>query len=166
MKTGTNMKAQYFSLLAAAVLLTSCAKESLTEKPEVSTGKTVLTVGLPNEGKTYMSDAVEGVRTVYWSNGDQIAANGVASVALSGLEPGETRATFTFEGLLNTPYFLAYPASIWDDAMHVTLPAIQSYKSGNVADGMLPMAGYSEDGSSATINHLCAILQIIWEQEL
>lgn len=159
------MKARYFSMLAAAVLLASCAKESLTEKPEVSTGKTVLTVGLPNEGKTYMSDAVEGVRTVYWSNGDQIAANGVASVALSGLEPGETSATFTFEGLLNTPYFLAYPASIWNDAMHVTLPAIQSYKSGNVADGMLPMAGYSEDGSSATINHLCAILQIKIKRE-
>lgn len=159
------MKARYFSMLAAAMLLASCAKEALTEKPEVSTGKTVLTVGLPNEGKTYMSDAVEGVRTVYWSNGDQIAANGVASVALSGLEPGETSATFTFEGLLNTPYFLAYPASIWNDAMHVTLPAIQSYKSGNVADGMLPMAGYSEDGLNATINHLCAILQIKIKRE-
>lgn len=154
------MKTRVFFFLAAAALLAGCAKEALTEKPEVSTDKTVLTVGLPNEGKTYMSDAVEGVRKVYWSNGDKIAANGVPSVELSGLESGETHATFTFKGRLDKPYFLAYPASIWGDAMHVTLPAIQSYKSGNVADGMLPMAGYSEDGSSATINHLCAILQI------
>lgn len=155
------MKTRVFFFLAAAALLAGCAKEALTEKPEASTDKTVLTVGLPNEGKTYIDDPAEGVRKVYWTNGDQIAANGVESVALSGLTPpGETHATFTFKERLDPPYFLAYPVKIWADARHVTLPAIQSYKSGNFADGMLPMAGYSEDGSSATINHLCAILQI------
>ena len=83
MKTGTSMKARYFTLFAAALLLTSCAKEALKESPEEYTGeKTVLTVGLPEEGKTYMGALEGNSRKIYWSNGDRIAVNGIPSVAL------------------------------------------------------------------------------------
>lgn len=155
------MKARYFSLLAVAVLLASCAKEALTEKPEITTGKTVLTVGVAPQTMVSMGPAdAQGHRQLFWSDGDQIAVNGVTSAALENVEAECTSVDFTFDDPLTTPYNVLYPASIYTDATHVTLPASQKYKEGGIADGVLPMAGYSADGSSITVSSLCAIVKI------
>ncbi len=146
--------------LAAMALLAGCAKEVRDNQPEfVSGGKTFLKVGI--ETKTYM-DAPDGSgsRKVYWSNGDQIAVNGTPSDALTDIAEGTASTTFSFDGVLSTPYNIIYPASIYTDATHVTLPAVQAYKADGFADGMNPMAGYSADGSSISLSHLCAILKI------
>ena len=155
------MKARYFSLLAVAVLLASCAKEALTEKPEITTGKTVLTVGVAPQTMVSMGPAdAQGHRQLFWSDGDQIAVNGVTSAALENVEAECTSVDFTFDDPLTTPYNVLYPASIYTDATHVTLPSSQKYKEGGIADGVLPMAGYSADGSSITVSSLCAIVKI------
>lgn len=155
------MKARYFSLLAVAVLLASCAKEALTEKPEITTGKTVLTVGVAPQTMVSMGPAdAQGHRQLFWSDGDQIAVNGVTSAALENVEAECTSVDFTFDDPLTTPYNVLYPASIYTDENHVTLPASQKYKEGGIADGVLPMAGYSADGSSITVSSLCAIVKI------
>lgn len=155
------MKARYFSLLAVAVLLASCAKEALTEKPEITTGKTVLTVGVAPQTMVSMGPAdAQGHRQLFWSDGDQIAVNGVTSAALENVEAECTSVDFTFDDPLTTPYNVLYPAGIYTDATHVTLPASQAYKEGGIADGVLPMAGYSADGSSITVSSLCAIVKI------
>ncbi len=158
------MKTRYFLLLAATVLLASCQKEFQTPEIVISKGVTTLEVGLPDT-KTYLGDAVEGTHKVYWSNDDQIAVNGTASNALAELPENAGSATFTINGIVNTPFNIVYPASIYTDATHVTLPSVQTYKAGGFADGMFPMAGYSASGASIQLRHLCAIVKISVKRE-
>ena len=156
------MKTRYFYWLAAAALMAGCAKESLDNQIEISGEKTVLTVELTPQSKTHMDlVSIEGKHKVYWSNGDQLSLNGVASDPLADLKDAyQQEASFTFEGLLSAPYKLLYPASAWVDATHITLPAVQDYRAGGFAEGMNPMSGYSADGSNVSLSHLCAILKI------
>jgi hypothetical protein len=158
------MKTRYFLLLAAMGLLASCAKEMQEpiESPvsDADQIKTVLTVGIDTETKTTLGAGVGGTHKVYWSNGDKIAVNGTASDALSGLGDDVVSTKFTFSGSLTTPYKVLYPSSIYKDASHVTLPAVQTYKADGFADGMFPMAGYSADGSGIKVSHLCAIVKV------
>ena len=157
------MKTRYYLLsLAAVALLASCAKEmpAPVDNPGESQVKTYLTVGIAPETKTHMEDNAGTSHKVFWSNGDKIAVNGTASDALAGLADDVQSTTFSFSGVLSTPYNVVYPASIYSDATHVTLPEVQTFADGGFADGMFPMAGYSADGSSITISHLCAVLKI------
>lgn len=158
------MRTRYFFALAAVVLLASCNKELQTPEIVISKDVTVLEVGMAPVSKTYMGEAAEGVRKVYWSNGDVIAVNGVASEALAELADNTASASFTFQGLLSAPYNVLYPASIYKSEGEVELPAVQEYKAGGFADGVLPMAGYSEDGSGIAIDNLCAILKVSVKQ--
>ena len=154
------MKKLCFFALAAVVLLAGCNKEFQTPEIVVSKAVTTLEVGIAPATRTQMADAVAGERKVYWSDGDKININGTASDALSSV-PEETESTsFTFGSVLSTPYNVLYPASIYVDATHVNLPAIQAYDAKGFADGFFPMAGYSADGSSISVSHLCAVLKI------
>ena len=145
-------------------LLAGCVKEQpASEMEQVST----LVVDIAPEApaapavKTHLGEAVNNKSKVYWSNGDVIRVNGVASEALAELGATASSATFHFASSLGAaPYNILYPAGIFADASHVTLPASQTYKSGGFADGMFPMAGYSADGSNVSVNHLCAILKL------
>ncbi len=155
------MKARYFLPLAAIVLLAGCNKEvAIEEAPQPEVAKTVLEVSIGPSTKTVLGAKENGEYKVYWSNGDQIAVNGTASVALENLPDNAQSASFTISGTPETPYKILYPASIYTDATHVTLPAVQAYKAGGFGEGMFPMAGYSADGSNITLSHLCAIVKI------
>lgn len=164
-KTGS-MKARYIILLAAMALLAGCAKE-LNAPVAVEQGKTVLQVGLPSDSsipvidtKTFMGDKdAQNHRKVYWSNGDQISVNRVASHALAELPDSTTSAVFTFDQVLSKPYSIIYPASIVS-GQWVELPHVQAYKAGGFADNMLPMCGYSETGTGITLYPMCAIVKI------
>ena len=154
------MKARVFFAVAAMVLLAGCNKEigvEIIPAPQ----KTTIEVGLPSGTKTYLGPEVENVRRVYWSNGDKIAVNGIASAKLSGLAADTDKAVFSFASNPETPYKIAYPASIWTDATHVTISGRQDYRADGFADGVNPMAGYSEDGTGTiTLHHLCAVVKI------
>lgn len=166
------MKTRYFLLLAAMALLAGCAKE-IQAPTEKQTGESfVLQVGINNPEpeletepaqaptRTSLGASEAGTRKVYWSNGDKIAVNGTASNALADLAANTTSTSFTFGSVLSTPYNIIYPSSIYTDATHVTLPAVQTYKADNIADNMFPMAGYSVDGSGIKLTHLCAIVKV------
>ena len=118
------MKTRYFLLLAVAALLASCEKEM--ETPAPSEEKVYLTVGVEQATKTTISDPVAGVRNVYWKQGDQIKVNDKTSDALGDVGENCTSTTFTVAGT-STPYNILYPASIYADEDHVTLPAVQTY---------------------------------------
>lgn len=162
------MKTRIFFVLAAIGLLASCAKEQAIQNenvlPQDAPVLTTLTVGLPDSqsgAKTHMdATAEEGKHKVYWSDGDRIAVNGTASLALSEVPENSQTATFSFESVLSTPYNILYPASAYQDATHITLPAIQAYSADGFAEGMFPMAGYSADGSGVTLSNLCAMVKI------
>lgn len=154
------MKTRYiYWALTAIVACAACEKEAQQE-PEQQPVRTVLQVGIADT-KTHLGDAdAQRHRKVYWSNRDQIAVNGTASEELAGLADDKASADFIFTDNLSTPYNVLYPASIYTDASHVTLPAVQTYKEGGIADNMLPLAGYSADGSNLSLTHLCAIVKI------
>lgn len=168
------MKTRVFLFLAAAVLLASCAKEiqAPLEDQTVVSGPITLQVGINNpkddlevepsqaSTRTVLGEKVGDAYPVYWSNGDQIQINDKTSDALTEVAPFTSSTSFNFSEAPTPPYNVLYPASIYKDASHVTLPAVQTYKAGGFADKMFPMAGYSADGSNITINHLCAIVKV------
>ena len=165
------MKTRFIFLFAAMALLAGCAKEEKAPMAnENKEGVTVLQVGLPSnptvsssiDSKTHMGEAAtQGKHKVYWSNGDKIRVNGEESVALSGLADDASSATFTINSVLDVPYKVLYPSSIYGSSIYyVNLPAVQEYKAGSFAEGALPMAGYSADGTNITMHHLCAIYKV------
>ena len=159
------MKTRFYIILAAAaVLLAGCAKEIAAPEaaPEaVPQGKITIPIGINPVSKTHLGPLEGTSHKVYWSNGDKIAVNGVESEALAGLEGDVQSAEFTFPSSLGVaPYKAIYPASIYTDATHVTLPAVQTYKADGFADGVNPMVGYSDNLESISVNHLCAIVKV------
>lgn len=147
--------------LAAAVLAGVACN---LENKEVVPGQdySVITVSLPSDiSKTTLGESVADKRSVYWADGDQLSCNGTASVALSGVPAESQSASFTFPGVLSTPYNLLYPASFYKNASTITLPATQTYAAGSFATGTEPLAGYTESESDpVTLNHLCSIVQL------
>ena len=123
------MKHSYYLLTAAAALMVSALSCSLQEtdltENAVPAEKTVLRLTLA-ETRTSLGASVDGARKVYWSDGDQIAVNGVESEALADIGAETASAEFIFESALQTPFNILYPASIYASEGSVTLPAVQT----------------------------------------
>ena len=135
--------------------------------PEEATVKTVLQVGINSEepqtlvSRTYLGEKdTQNHRKVYWSDGDAIAVNKIASEPLSGIADGTAKASFTFNSSLGDyPYNIIYPASIVS-GNYVELPKVQTYKEGGVADNMLPMCGKAESAGEVSLYPMCAIVKV------
>ncbi len=136
--------------LGAAVLLAGCAKE--IDSPKATIGKTVITVSTP-QTKTSFGELDGTKRPVYWASGDKIAVNGVTSAAVPADAVGTASAEFTFEGVLETPYKIVYPSTIWKDASTITLPAVAT-------SGVVPLIGYSADNANADLTAGTAVVKI------
>ncbi len=148
------MKRIFFPIvMVASLLVAGCAKENLVEPDVPQGGVTVLTADVAAT-KTVLQDD----QKVLWTNGDKINVNGVESAALE-LEEAAASATFTFEGVLDSPYKAVFPASIYKDETTVTLPAYQTYKEGSFSASASPMAAVSET-SSLKFSHLCAVIKL------
>ena len=144
----------------AAVVLAGCTTDFNDEIIAPEGGKTSVTIGL-TDTRTSLGDLVEGKRKVYWSEGDQIAINGVTSEAAKIDEVNAGVATFDFEGVLNHPYSVLYPAEMYKDGATVTLPATQAYTKGSFAVDAAPMAGYTASaGEGIVLHHLAAVVRL------
>lgn len=147
---------KYFALfsIAAAIAAVSCTREQLApETPEAPVGKTVINV-TAEMTKTTMGELSEGVRPVYWANGDKIAVNGILSDALEGLEPNSRTASFTFTNPSLVPPFRAvYPETIWRDNSNIYLPAAY------YQNGIMPLSGYGVSADIA-VNPLTAAIKL------
>ena len=144
----------------AAVVLAGCTTDFNDEIIAPEGGKTSVTIGL-TDTRTSLGDLVEGKRKVYWSEGDQIAINGVTSEAAKIDEVNAGVATFDFEGVLNHPYSVLYPAEMYKDGATVTLPATQAYTQGSFAVDAAPMAGYTASaGEGIVLHHLAAVVRL------
>ena len=157
--------AKIFMVMAAALFAFSCVTDSIEESAiHVGKGATSLTVSL-EESKTQLGERnADGKYPLYWSEGDQIAINGVASEPLSASYNGNAVATFQFGATLNAPYCLVYPA-VAGAGEGTTYPvnflAEQAYTEGTFAAGAAPMYGYAASASDAVqINHLTGILRL------
>ena len=139
----------------AALVAVSCTTEA-TEDLGVDVGaQTKFTLSL-EQSRTQLGEKAGEVYPLYWSNGDKISVNGVASNALS-VSGNSAVATFTIPGALATPYCIAYPATSADQ---VVFADQQSYTEGTFSNGVSTMYAYSEEGSDIQLNHLTGILKI------
>lgn len=143
--------------LGVLALVCGCSKREAT----IPNGElTTIAIGLP-ETRTHLGPSADGVRKVYWSDGDMVVVNGTASEALSGIGDKAASAVFTFPDILNAPYNVLYPASFYKDESTVTLPSVQTYAAGSFASDTAPLAGCSASGGSAvSLSNLCSVLQL------
>ena len=155
-----------FFAVVAGMFAFSCVTDT-TEDLGINTGAEVqstVTASL-EQARTQLGEKAEGVYPLYWSEGDAIAVNGKASIALSGVGAQATDATFNFNSELVYPLNAVYPAPAAgvvaeaEGAQVVTFAAVQPYTAGSFAPGVAPMYGYAEaEGSAVQFNHLSGVL--------
>ena len=144
--------------MAVAVLFAgfACTTDATEDLGVAVGGQTTITLSLEEATKTQLGEKADDVYPLYWSEGDQISVNGLASNALT--EGGSAKGVFTINGTLTYPYSVVYPATT---ANQVTFPATQEYVAGTFASGAAPMYGYAEsEGGVITLNHLVGALRL------
>ena len=150
--------AKFFVSVAVLFVGVSCATDSTEDLGQQVVGKGQTTITVSTGTRTSLGDKVDGEYPVYWSNGDQLSLNGVASAPLADVEANSTTASFTWEGTFDAPFCVAYPAS---DEGTVTFAAEQSYVEGTFSQNAVPMIGYSDEVgvSGVQLEYLAGVLQ-------
>ena len=142
--------------------------EDLGVQLDKNAGQTTLTISLEGT-KTHIGAKAEDTYPLYWSAGDQIAINGVASHPLTEAAHGQASAEFIFDGELAYPYNLVYPAPTpevvaAEGLQAVTFLATQKYTPGTFAEGAAPLYAYTEAAAEGEeqlpieIKHLSGLL--------
>ena len=156
----------FFAVAALAVGF-SCTTDTTEDLSlSIKGGGTELAISL-EESRTQLGAKAEGVYPLYWSEGDKIAVNGVASTALTAEEAGAAGALFTFESELVRPYNIVYPApaegvaALTEGQYPVTFLAEQEYTAGTFCAGAAPMYGYAaaETEGAIQLQHLTGVLR-------
>jgi hypothetical protein len=156
----------------AALFAFACTTDATHDLGVNLENKTTLAIKFAlEESRTHLGEKVDGVYPIYWSEGDAVSVNGVASAALTADQAGTTGALFTFAGELVRPYSVVYPApasgvTAAEGLYPVTFPATQTYTEGTFANGTAPMYGYAEapgEGEEAApvqLKHLTGVLRL------
>lgn len=93
----------------------------------------------------------------HWQAGDCISINCVVSDAAEIDSADPRRASFEVSERLDYPYHLLHPAST--DG-RITFAATQHHVEGSFDPAAITMYGYTEQGMSATLHHLCSIIRL------
>ena len=103
-------------------------------------------------------DELSGKYPLYWSAGDQVSINGVASNALAEDFVQNKVAQFEFSGDLgSTPYKVSYPAT--ETPGNVVFAAVQTHTEGTFSAGAAPMYGES-NSLQIEMQHLVGVLKL------
>ena len=152
-------------LAVVALFAYACATDTTEDLGVKLEGQTTeITLSL-EESRTQLGEKVEGVYPLYWSEGDAIAVNGVASEPLTKAADGASAATFVVNGDIAYPHNIVYPAPAEDvipaeGLQAVTFLAEQPYTVGSFAKGAAPMyALVTEAGAPTTLSHLAGVLR-------
>lgn len=146
------------AFLALMSMLLGCQKEKIFHEDE---NFVPIRVSLSLQSKTWVDlSSSESKLPVYWSDGDRISVNGVASSPLS-VASGEKLSSTTFK-LRNVkpPYDVIYPASIFesraeDGLILVNIPVSQAWTQDSFASGSAVLCGTGDD-SGVALKNLCA----------
>ena len=166
--------AKIFTAIVVAFAAYSCvadATEDLGVQLGGGEGQTTITLSFEELTKVQLGEKNGEVYPLYWSNGDQISVNGVASSELAGVSDKNAKeVSFTVAGEVAYPMSILFPATegeAVDGCYPVTFPAVQTYTEGNVDPKAVVMYGYvaeqpaeGEVAASAALNHLTGVLQI------
>ena len=155
-----------FLMAIVALVAVSCTTDA-TQDLDVDLGNngalTEITLSL-EESRTQLGEKAGDVYPLYWSEGDQIAVNSVASEPLSAAADGQISATFTINGELTYPLSIVYPAPAADvvageGLQAVTFLANQTYVPGTFCNGAAPMyAQVAAEGDAISLQHLSGVL--------
>ncbi len=160
-----------FMAVAVSLFAFACVNDT-TEDLGIEVGKggvTEITVSL-EESRTQLGEKVDGKYPLYWSEGDAIAVNGVASYALSAEAAGKVATAFKFPSEVARPFNAVYPApaegvTAAEGLYPVTFLAEQPYTEGTFVAGAAPMYGYAEVAAEGEaelplqLNHLTGALR-------
>ena len=141
----------------ASMVAVSCATD-VTDDLGIQTNNadhTTITLSL-EESRTQLGEATNGIYPVAWSADDAISVNGVKSTSIA-IGSNSSVAAFTFNGTLNYPYAIAYPAAAEGK---VIFAEEQSHTTGTFANGAATMYGYAENENELTLQHLTGVLKI------
>ncbi len=160
-------------LVVAALFAFSCTTDATEDLGvELVEAQTTVTLSL-EASRTELGEKAEGVYPLYWSEGDKIAINGVASAAAEINAENKANASFSFVEAVERPYNIVYPAPAEGvvaatAGLHpVTFPATQNYTAGTFESGTAPMYGYGAAAAEGEeilppveIHHLTGILRL------
>ena len=143
---------------AVAILFTSfaCTTDVTEDLGVNSLGQTTITLSLESS-RTQLGEKVGDLYPVYWSEGDQISVNGVASNALTAEQAGSSVAAFTVNGTHDT-FNIAYPAA---EANQVLFAATQAHTSNTTfASGAATLYGVGSTETGVELHHLTGVLKV------
>ena len=151
------MKSLTKLFVAVAVLFAgfACTTDATENLGVAVGGQTEITLSL-EESRTQLGAEVDGIYPVSWCEGDAISVNGIESHSITIANEGKI-ATFTFNGVVNYPYCIAYPAATEGK---VIFAAEQNHTEGTFDNGAATMYGYAEAESGISLQHLTGVLKI------
>ena len=140
---------------AVALFAVACATDT-TEDLGQNLGQT--TIALSLDGTRTQLGALAGENyPLYWSEGDQISVNGVASNALTASQAGKSNAVFTVNGI-HEHYNVAYPAA---EADQVLFAAKQTHTANTTfGSGVTTLYGVGSAEAGVELHHLTGVLKI------
>ena len=142
------------------LLLVGCQNDT-THDVGVGVGNT-LTISL-SQSRTSLGNKTGDQYPVYWSEGDEIVANGACSEAAQIDAEDRGFARFTFNTTLSYPLSITYPytSTTTAEEARVLFPAEQNYVEGSFSQGSTPMYGYAaRESTLIKLNHLTTILRL------
>ena len=143
-------------LAVVALFAYACVTDTTEDLGVKLGGQTEITLSL-EESRTQLGAKAEGVYPLFWSEGDAISVNGVASTALTAQQAGASAATFTIDGTVAAPYCIAYPAA---PAGQVLFAENQVHAgNGTFGNGVSTMYAYGST-EGVQLNHLTGVLKI------
>ena len=152
-------------LLMAGVLLTSvsCVQDITDDLTVGAPGTaTEFTVGIEAPRVVLGDKDAMGKYPLYWSNGDKISINGIASTG-AVIEEGVKTSQANFvvtpgeDQVLVAPFNVLYPSNT---AGQVVFKTSQTFTEGTFANGTTPMYGYSDESATLTLKNLAGALKI------
>ena len=157
------MKKIYSIALVLLSLAYSCAREDTIVPDALKTVSFEAQTAETSETRTQLGEKAGSSYPNYWSVGDAISVNGIASDALTGESPfvGTPKATFSVTGVLSAPYRFAYPASAVSSysagSAIITLPATQQMTATTYDQSAFIMVG---SGSSEMLT-FSAVMSVV-----
>ncbi len=150
-------------LIVAALFAVCCNNGEVPNsgnEPSAAPDNTI-TATLHSQTRTSLGNKINDIYPVYWSKGDQIAVNGIASESIIIDPKDSSKATFTIDPTPDFPRNITYPycASTSAERAIVEFPAEQNYAEGTFSEGCAPMYGYAESGNEVQLHHLATILR-------
>ena len=144
-------------IAVVAMFAYSCATDATNDLGvNIAGEKTTITLSF-EETKTQLGELSGKTYPLYWSEGDQISVNGIASEPLGAEWAGKAKAEFTVNGI-HAVYNIAYPATAENQ---VLFAATQTHANNTTfGKGVTTLYGVGSPADGVVLQHLTGVLKI------